>query len=52
VAETSEIQRWVMQFGNEAEVLAPASLRRAVKEDLQAAVKLYRGRRPRTRSQD
>jgi predicted DNA-binding transcriptional regulator YafY len=52
VAETSEIQRWVMQFGNEAEVLTPASLRRAVKEDLQAAVKLYRGRRPRTRSQD
>jgi len=52
VAETSEIKRWVMQFGNEAEVLAPASLRRAVKEDLQAAVKLYRGRRPRTRSED
>ncbi len=52
VAETSEIKRWVMQFGNEAEVLTPASLRRAVKEDLQAAVKLYRGRRPRTRSED
>jgi predicted DNA-binding transcriptional regulator YafY len=52
VAETSEIKRWVMQFGREAEVLAPASLRRAVKEDLQAAVKLYRGRRPRTRSED
>ena len=52
VAETSEIQRWVMQFGNEAEVLTPASLRRAVQEDLQAAVKLYRGRRPRTRSGD
>ena len=52
VAETSEIKRWVMQFGNEAEVLTPASLRRAVKENLQAAVKLYRGRRPRSRSGD
>jgi len=52
VAETCEIKRWVMQFGREAEVLTPASLRRAVKEDLQAAAKLYRGRRPRTRSED
>jgi predicted DNA-binding transcriptional regulator YafY len=52
VAETSEIKRWVMQFGKEAEVLTPRSLRQAVKEDLQAAVKLYRGRRPRTRSGD
>ena len=52
VAETSEIRRWVMQFGREAEVLTPPSLRRAVKEDLQAAAKLYRGRRPRTRSED
>jgi len=52
VAETSEIQRWVMQFGSEAEVLKPASLRKAVKDDLQAAAKLYRGRRPRTRSND
>jgi predicted DNA-binding transcriptional regulator YafY len=52
VAETSEIRRWVMQFGSEAEVLKPASLRKAVKEDLQAATKLYRGRRPRTRKDD
>ena len=52
VAETSEIKRWVMQFGNEAEVLSPPSLRRAVLKDLQTAVKLYRGRRPRTRSED
>jgi len=41
-----------MQFGREAEVLTPASLRRAIKEDLQAAAKLYRGRRPRTRAED
>jgi proteasome accessory factor B len=52
VAETCEIKRWVMQFGSEAEVLKPASLRRAIKDDLAATVKLYRGRRPRTRSQD
>ncbi len=52
VAETCEIKRWVMQFGREAEVLKPVSLRRAVPEDLEAAVKLYRGRRPRTRSAD
>ena len=52
VAETSEIRRWVMQFGSEAEVIKPASLRKAVKEDLEAAVKLYRGRRPRTRAED
>jgi predicted DNA-binding transcriptional regulator YafY len=52
VAETSEIKRCVMQFGSEAEVLKPASLRKTVQDDLQAAVKLYRGRRPKTRSED
>jgi predicted DNA-binding transcriptional regulator YafY len=52
VAETCEIKRWVMQYGQEAEVLTPASLRRTVQEELQAAVKLYRGRRPQTRSED
>ena len=34
IAETSEIKRWVLQFGSEAEVLKPASLRRAVAEEL------------------
>jgi predicted DNA-binding transcriptional regulator YafY len=52
VAETCEIKRWVMQYGQEAEVLKPASLREAVREELQAAAKLYRDRRPRTRSGD
>jgi predicted DNA-binding transcriptional regulator YafY len=37
VAETSELKRWVLQFGSEAEVLAPASLRRAVADELKAA---------------
>ena len=44
VAETSEIKRWVLQFGAEAEVLRPASLRRAVAQELLAAAKAYRGR--------
>ncbi len=42
IAETSEIRRWVLQFGSEAEVLEPASLRRAVAEDLAAAARAYR----------
>jgi len=42
VAETSEIRRWVLQFGSEAEVLRPASLRRAVAQELAAAAKAYR----------
>jgi predicted DNA-binding transcriptional regulator YafY len=49
VAETSELKRWVLQFGSEAEVLAPASLRRAVADELKAAAATYsdrsRGRR-------
>jgi predicted DNA-binding transcriptional regulator YafY len=44
-AETSELRRWVLQFGSEAEVLKPASLRRAVEKDLAAALRSYRGRR-------
>jgi predicted DNA-binding transcriptional regulator YafY len=42
VAETSEIQRWVLQFASEAEVLKPASLRRAVASELAAAQRAYR----------
>jgi predicted DNA-binding transcriptional regulator YafY len=42
VAETSELRRWVLQFGAEAEVLAPASLRRAVAGELKAAAGAYR----------
>ena len=47
IAETSEIVRWVMQFGSEAEVLAPASLRRAVSDQLARAAGAYRSRRRR-----
>ncbi len=42
VGETSELRRWVMQFGSEAEVLSPASLRKAVAADLQRAAATYR----------
>jgi predicted DNA-binding transcriptional regulator YafY len=41
VAETSELKRWVLQFGSEAEVLAPASLRRPVADELKAAAAAY-----------
>jgi len=34
VAETSELRRWLLQFGSQVAVLAPASLRRAVAEEL------------------
>ncbi len=46
VAETSEIKRWVLQFGAEAEVLRPASLRRAVAQELASAAKAYRSLQP------
>ncbi|HVO12372.1 MAG TPA: WYL domain-containing protein, partial [Vicinamibacteria bacterium] len=42
IAETSEIRRWVMQFGPEAEVLKPESLRKEVAKDLAAALAAYR----------
>jgi predicted DNA-binding transcriptional regulator YafY len=42
VAETSELRRWILQFGSQAEVLAPASLRRAVMGELKAAATAYR----------
>ena len=44
IAETSEIRRWVLQFGHEAEVLAPESLRKEVAKDLAAALAAYRPR--------
>jgi predicted DNA-binding transcriptional regulator YafY len=42
VAETSEIVRWVLQFGHEAEVLEPLSLRATVAEQLKTALAAYR----------
>ncbi len=42
VAETSEIRRWVLQFGSEATVLKPGSLRRDVEKELRAALLGYR----------
>lgn len=44
VAQTSEVRRWVLQFGSEAEVLEPESLRREVAADLAAALAAYRRR--------
>jgi predicted DNA-binding transcriptional regulator YafY len=46
VAGLGEVTRWVMQFGAEAEVLSPKSLRRGVAEELRSAARLY-GRRER-----
>ncbi len=45
VAETSGVRRWLMQFGSEAEVLAPADLRREVARELSRALGAYRSRR-------
>lgn len=42
VAETSEIKRWVLQFGAEATVLRPGSLRAEVERELRAALSSYR----------
>jgi predicted DNA-binding transcriptional regulator YafY len=42
VAETSEIRRWVLQFGSEATVLKPGTLRREVERELRAALGAYR----------
>ncbi len=41
VAGLGEVRRWVMQFGAEAEVLQPASLRREVAAELCASLKSY-----------
>lgn len=40
---TSELRRWVLQFGEEAEVLSPVLLRREVARGLRAAASLYGG---------
>jgi len=42
VADESELRRWILQFGAEAEVLAPASLRGAIADGLRAAAAPYR----------
>lgn len=42
VSGLEEVRRWVMQFGAEAEVLAPVWLRRRVAEELRVASSLYR----------
>jgi predicted DNA-binding transcriptional regulator YafY len=44
VADTSELQRWVLQFGAEAEVLSPPSLRQTIAETLRTAAAAYRDR--------
>lgn len=48
VAVTSELRRWVMQFGSEAEVLAPRGYRDAVARELKMAAGAYRPRKERT----
>jgi predicted DNA-binding transcriptional regulator YafY len=47
VSGTAEVARWVMGFGGEAEVLAPAELRREVEARLRAGAALYEGERGR-----
>jgi predicted DNA-binding transcriptional regulator YafY len=42
VPALGEVKRWVMQFGAEAEILSPASLRRQVREEMAAALSVYR----------
>ena len=44
VPVSGELQRWVLQFGSEAEVLSPPALRRAVAAELQRAAAPYRAR--------
>lgn len=44
VPASGELQRWVLQFGSEAEVLRPPALRRAVAAELQRAAARYRAR--------
>lgn len=48
VALTSDLRRWVMQFGSEAEVLAPKSFRSAIAREMKGAGALYTRPRGRT----
>jgi len=41
VAPTSELVRWVTQFGADAEILAPKGLRQRVAEGLRQALAFY-----------
>ncbi|MDE0331831.1 MAG: WYL domain-containing protein [Nitrospinae bacterium] len=51
VSDTWGFRRWLMSFGQEAELMAPAELRDAFAQDLEAALKKYRkGRRGRKAS--
>jgi predicted DNA-binding transcriptional regulator YafY len=45
VTGTAEVARWVMGFGGEAEVVAPAELRRDVEDRLRAGAARYGGER-------
>jgi predicted DNA-binding transcriptional regulator YafY len=42
VAGLGEVRRWIMQFGSEAEVLEPESLRREVANEIETAFRFYR----------
>ncbi len=46
VAETAEVERWVLGFGEDAEVLAPESLRRRVARRLVAGALRYPAEKP------
>ena len=41
VAGTEEIKHWIMQWGAQAEVLSPASLRREIESEAAAMVNHY-----------
>ena len=45
VADTLEVRRWILGFGPEAEVLEPASLREALRQDAEALAKRLAPRR-------
>jgi predicted DNA-binding transcriptional regulator YafY len=47
VADTLEVRRWILGYGNEAEVLEPAALREALRRDAEVrAAKLAPQRKP------
>ena len=52
VAGTAEVARWVLGFGGEAEVLAPAALRRDVEARLRAGAARYGGGRAMRAAED